>query len=386
MVRLGKVRKLHEERMNRESIKLTCGALDEIAGKEIVLRGVVHPDSFHLIQVAAYQREVLPLVHIKALVKAFESGSIPDIELGMRGGDYTEKNGVFYLRNDVFVIDGLQRVTAGIEFLNAGGTPHLGAVVRFNTNEDSERQRFQLLNGGSRVKLSPNVLLRNMRHDFEIVETLYNLTTSDRSCVMRDRVCWSQRMSRQHLISARTFLISSALLHSHVSAGGKSNSLDDIVHALSKMAQAVSTSTIVHNVKTFFAFLDDTWGVKTVHFKEGASYMRLTFLLTLASLFSRHQDFWRDKKLFVEKELQRKIKGFPLNDPNVKNLTAASGKARYILYQMLTEHVNSGKRTKRLTLRPEFKFSDVAEASMAAQEPEVVVASEIEDETEEVVA
>jgi hypothetical protein len=358
--------------MARESIKIIHAALDEIEGKEIILRGVVDPDSLHLLQTAEYQREVLPLAHIRELVKAFDEGSIPDITLGMRGGSYTEKNQAFYLQDDVFIIDGLQRTTAAIERLQAGKSARLGATIYFNTTEAWEREQFHNLNA-LRVKLSPNILLRNTRAKIEIVETLFSLTTSDKNCVMRDRVCWSQRMVRSHLISALTFLKTIAWLHSHVAAGGKSNSLEEIVTGLQNMAEKISGSVLVHNMKAFFNLIDECWGIRSVAFKEGASYMRLTFLLTLASLFSRHQDFWRDKKLFVEKELQRKIKGFPLNDPNVKNLTAASGKARHILYQMLVEHVNSGKRTKRLTLRPEFRLTDAVESSDLVLPEEVAI-------------
>jgi hypothetical protein len=74
-----------------------------------------------------------------------------------------------------------------------------------------------------------------------------------------------------------------------------------------------------------------------------------------------------------------------LNDPNVKNLTAASGKARHILYQMLVEHVNSGKRTKRLTLRPEFRLTDAVESSdLVLPEEVAIVGVEDGSETEEI--
>lgn len=354
--------------MARESIKIVHGALDEVEGKEVILRGAVAPESMIRLKVDTYQREILPLTNINSLAKAFEAGeSIPDIILGMRGGNFTEREGVFYLHDDVFIVDGLQRTQAAIKFLNEkGGHPRLGATIHFSTGFDWERKQFQTLNGGLRVKLSPNVLLRNERHDHAVVEMIHALTTTDKSCVMSDRVCWKQRMDRQHLISASVLLKTVALLHSHITTGGKGTRLDDLIAALERVVEHTSAATLAHNIKAFFAFVDESWGIRNVQFKEGAAYVRLTFLLTLASLFSRHEDFWKGDKLFVDKDLGRKIKAFPLTDPNVRNLTAASGKARYMLYQLLLDHVNSGKRTRRLTLRPEFRLAAEGDQAQVA--------------------
>lgn len=365
--------------MSRESIKFIHAALDEVDGREIILRGTVSPDSLTRLKVDTYQRETLPLTHIKQLVRAFEEGSsVPDIVLGMRGGDFTEREGVFYLKDDVYIIDGLQRTQAAIQYMHdRGGVPRLGAAVHFGTDFEWERKLFQILNGGLRVKLSPNVLLRNEKHDHEVIEVLHALTTTDKTCVMRDRVCWKQRMDRQHLISAMTFLKVATMLHSHVALGGRCQALDELIKAAEKMSEKVGIATFGANIRAFFALIDECWGITSVHFKEGAAYMRLTFLVTLASLFSRHVDFWRGDKLTVDADLRRKVKGFPLTDPNVRNLTAASGKARYMLYQLLLDHVNSGKRTKRLSLRAEFKMAQ--EEEMAAVLPEEPAESETEE-------
>jgi hypothetical protein len=84
--------------------------------------------------------------------------------------------------------------------------------------------------------------------------------------------------------------------------------------------------------------------------------MRGTFLSVLAKLLSDHHDFWTgddDKRLFVEAPLKRKIAQFPISDPEVRHLAGSSGKAREILYLMLRDHINSGKRTKHLKARSE---------------------------------
>jgi hypothetical protein len=48
-----------------------------------------------------------------------------------------------------------------------------------------------------------------------------------------------------------------------------------------------------------------------------------------------------------------------------------------MLYQLLLDHVNSGKRTKRLSLRAEFKMAQ--EEEMAAVLPEEPAESETEE-------
>jgi len=65
-------------------------------------------------------------------------------------------------------------------------------------------------------------------------------------------------------------------------------------------------------------------------------------------------DFWHDNVLFVGTDLQRKLKTFPVTtDPTIAQLAGASGKGRDMLLQLMIDHINSGKRTRRLTARPQ---------------------------------
>ena len=345
-----------------ESVKITHGALDEDGVGRKVLRGVIAPDSLHLLQSGEYQREILPLATITALVKAFQEGSVPDVELGMRGERNTERGGVFYLADPVFIVDGLQRVTAAIKHLQEGGKqPHLGAAIYFSTTEDIERERFRVLNA-ERMKLSPNILLRNMRHGYPAVAAVHQLTTTDKAFVARDRICWQQQMRREHILSALTLMH----LHGHIASATRTH-LAEVVESVSKAYQKVGHGTFIANAKTFFDFLEASWGVKSIAFKENVTHIRTTFLACVAQLLSRHEDFWRGEKLMIEADLQRKLKLFPLADPTVKGLAAGSGKARSVLYQLLLEHINAGKRTRRLKLRPEFRRDEEAEREAVAE-------------------
>ena len=336
--------------MVRDSIKVVNAALDETPGGEIILRGVIDPDSLRLLKTAPYQREVLPLAKISELMKALETGTVPDIELGMRGGDYREREDCFYLQDDTYIIDGLQRVTAGIQLLQKGGDrkPRIGAAIYFSTTEPWERERFKVLNV-DRTRLSPNVLLRNLKEDLAVIAMLRNLT-DDPTFVMRDRICWDQRMTKGHLITAQTFASTVGFLHAHLGPG-RSQRHDELAHGLQKIQERVGMRVMRDNIKTFFDVMDQCWSIRRVAFKEGAVCLRSTFLKTLATLFSRHDVFWRGDRLFVEKDIINKIAAFPITDPSIGQLAAGSSTAGQLLFQMLVEHVNSGKRTRRLVAR-----------------------------------
>lgn len=323
-------------------------ALDEENG-DVVLRGALDPKCLHMLLRDEYQREILPLATIQSLVAAFETGSVPDIELGMRGEDFNERDGAVYLTSPVYIIDGLQRVSAALHKLNAGGKlPRLGATVHFNTTEEWERKRFQILNA-ERTKLSPNVLLRNMKHEYSAIGSLIDLT-HDKTFILCDKVCWDQRMKRHDLISAVSFLKIIGVTHSHIGPG-RSQKVDELARGVNTIADKIGKNVFRDNVKTFFDLVDQCWGIRRIAFKEGAVYMRSTFLITLAMVLSRHENFWRGNRLFIEAPLVRKIAQFPTADPQVQNLSSASGKAREILYMLLVSHINSGKRTKKLRLR-----------------------------------
>src|SRR3989338_1264210 len=86
------------------------------AEERLVIRGVVDPTTLESIQTADYQREIIPGCKVKALMEAAKTSVLPDIELGMRGESYQVKGvgdeTAFFLKDEVFVIDGLQRINA----------------------------------------------------------------------------------------------------------------------------------------------------------------------------------------------------------------------------------------------------------------------------------
>lgn len=332
----------------RNSVKMVHAALDEERETgSIILRGVVSPESLEFLKVAPYQREILPQSKIRDLKKAFEeNASLPDIDLGMRGGSFTEREGAFYLQDDIYIVDGLQRVTAAKVFLKDGKQPRLGAVVHFNTNEKWERDRFRVLNT-MRAKLSSNILIRNSMPEYPVVEMMYNLT-KDSSFVLHNRICWNQRMKRDELITATTFLRAATMLHSKLQPGLSTYAWHGAIPVFQKAYDKLGRSILRENIKAFWSTLDDCFKINLITFKEGSTPIKSGFLETFAKVLSDHSNFWRDTKLFIDADMKRKISIFPVNDPEIARLASAGGSASDILYQLLVKHINSGKKKYKL--------------------------------------
>lgn len=347
--------------MTRNSIRMIHAALDEDEGGTIILRGVISPESLENLKVAPYQREILPISKIHDLMKAFEVGGVPDIDLGMRGGSFLEKDNSFYLQNDVYVVDGLQRVTAARQVLADQGAPRLGATIHFNTTEDWERARFKTLNSTA-TKLSPNILIRNMQQESPIVEMLY-LLCKDKSFALHEKVCWQQRMKRDELISVVTFLQSSAFLMSRFGTGTRSTRFKENISGLQRVMDKIGRTTCRDNIKAFWDLLDECFNIKLITFREGASFLKTSFVFTLATILTEHANFWSDARLSVPRDLRKKIALFPIKDPEIARLVASSGNtSKDILYQIMVKHINSGKRTKRLVVsRREHKGTKIVD-------------------------
>lgn len=335
-------------------VKLTNAALEEKDDKEIVLRGSIDPASLKELKVGQYQREVLPITTLNSMMDAVAAGRTPDVILGMRGEKFVSRNtNDFFLHNDVYIIDGLQRVSAGIRMLELGQkTPHIGALVYFNSSEKFEKAQFNALNTQA-VKLSPNIIIRNFKDENEAVNMLFNLC-HDRTFPLTQRVTWSQRAGRGELISAATFAKTVGRLHSFIATGVKGSRVIDLADALERLSKTVGRNTLRANTVTFFDTVDAAWGIRRVTYKDGAVQLRHAFLRCLAATFASHYDFWNGSnnyKLTVSRDMIRKLASFPIHDPTVVSLSGAAGKAHEHLTQLIVDHLDKGKRTGRLKSR-----------------------------------
>lgn len=339
--------------MTKQSrIDILHAALDEDGKKDIILRGVISPPSLRNLRVAPYQREVLPLSSLSELIRAIRSReSLPDIQLGMRGQNFSVSGqDSFALLDPVYIIDGLQRVTAVGEVLKtAPGFPvRLGATIHFDTTEEWERERFRILNV-LRAKLSPNVLLRNLKEESEVMAAILGLC-EDRGFVLKGRVCWGQRMQRVHLVTALVFMKVIGRLHAHAGPS-RSVAYDKLALGITAVAEKIGLPTLLANIRVFFDLIDEAWGLREMKFKANAAYIRSTFLVALAGVLSDHVNFWDGHRLRIGSVLRKKIATFPVHDPNVISLSGSGGQARVLLIQLMLEHINRYKRGNRLRLR-----------------------------------
>lgn len=332
------------------TIRITNAALDDgVEDKEIILRGRIDPDSLKALLVDDYQREIQPLAKITDLANAFESGSVQDIQLGMRGERYTDKDGIFTLQDPVYIIDGLQRVSAAKLVVQRGKLPRLGAEIHFGTTKEWERERFHILNTRT-IKLSPNVLLRNLREKSKGVQFLYMLS-HDKDLALQNRISWTQRMQRSELLTARLFTVVVGHLHSYLLPGQRYSSVDAVASGMDRLIAKVGRQQLRENIIHFWDVVEAAWGVRLVTYSTLAVHLKGTFLWALSEVFARHQNFWDGDVFHVDKNFVQKLKLFSVQDPSVKNLASASGKAREMMLMLMVEHINSGKRINRLKLR-----------------------------------
>jgi hypothetical protein len=343
------------------TVTIIHGALDEspLRGGSIILRGVIDPDSLMWLQVDQYQREVLLGSTQNRLIYAFTSGEVmPDIELGMRGQSFYQpkvmgkiQEGTFVLKDPVFIIDGLQRRSAA---LNASGHGRrLGATIHFDTTKEWEEERFFILNS-HRIRVSPNIHLRNLRDKHPGVQVVYQLTMTDRSFCACERVSWNQRMKRDDLFGAHTVMQIIGHVHSWAVTGMRGQNVMHLATAFDNLVNKIGSTMLKNNIRSFYNMVDECWGVNAIQYRESAPQIKTPFLGVLAAIMCDHKDFWTGRlgsELFVNKDTKRKLRLFPMADPTVMNLAGSHGKARHQLYMMLRDHINSGRRTNRLQPR-----------------------------------
>lgn len=339
-------------------VRLQSAALDEKNG-EVVAHGWLDIEALQNLRVGDYQREILETRGGKksSLRKAIEDGQrLPDVILGMRGEKYTPRGSIMMLENDVYIVDGLQRISALRKF--AADNPEralevrVGAEVRFNTTRDTETELFTAVNV-KRKAMSASVILRNERNKSNGVATLYGLSMHDKSCAMIGKVCWDQQMHRGELTTALSFAKVAITLHRHVAFGGRHlSSAQSIPKGLDTMANAAGLQNFRSNIVAFFDVLDEVWGVRGIKYQDRATHIRQNFCVQLAGVFSDHEDFWNGQKLTIDASQKAKLKNFPIDDPTIIRLAGAGHAAGALLYRLLIDHMNKGKAANRhLTTR-----------------------------------
>lgn len=340
-------------------IRILKPSLDEFlrdGSKVIILRGIIDPQCLSGIRAAPYQREVMRGTKQKELIEAVRLSAVPDVELGVRGKNFVSEgqgdDEVAVIRHDVYMIDGLQRISAGVALImmDPKQAPRIGATIHLDTTEEWERERFKVLNQ-QRTRVSPNVLLRNDREVNAAIGLVFNLTQNDEGFVLHRRVQWGQLRARGEMITALNVIRLAGILHSNFSKGGRGNNIPELVTpgaGIEGVMTAAGKVNFRENIRYFFDLIDECWGVKRVTFVDRCTHMKGGFLVALAELLLRHKEFWKESRLFVDKPTRKKLARFNTSDPEVVRLAGANGKASVALYVMLLDHVNSGRRSNRL--------------------------------------
>lgn len=335
-------------------LRVIGASLDEdpTSSANIVMHGRLDPATLRFLKVDhGYQR---PLGNRPEIWNALKNGVVlPSVELGVRGQNFSRVDDDYLIHDPVYIIDGWQRVGTAIDLLDQ--MPELPvrifASIHFGTTAEWERGRFTDLNRNVK-KISPNLHLRNMRDGNEAILTLFGLSGNDKSFALFEKVQWSQSAVRGQVISALTLAKVAQTLHGHATVT-RGVSAADLAYGNARAATTVGLQTYRRNVHTFFKVIDEFWGLRRAEIRPSPAYTKNTFLNSLAKLFSDHVDFWdtQGKVFFVPSELRSKIKAFPVSDPQVASLAGSGGAARHMLYQIMINHINSGKRTRHLQRR-----------------------------------
>lgn len=337
------------------TVRIQNATLDDKNG-EIVAHGWLDIGAMNELRVGSYQREFMASNRGKKskIMTAIEEGiRLPDVILGMRGDKFTTRGQTMYLESDVFIVDGLQRISNMRLFANKNpdeaANLRIGAEIRFNTTPESERDLFTALNV-NRTSMSPNVILRNARDQSNGLATLYGLSLNDPSFALYGKVCWNQTMNRNEIMTARLFSQSVARLHRRVGTGGSSTATL-LPGVLQKAAQDVGLQNFRENTYRFFEVLDEVWGIKGIKYVDAAIHIRSNMLFAVAKMFAEHENFWDGNKLVVDAKARAKMKSFPLDEPTIRTLASGGSKAGELLYRHLIDHMNKGKTINRLVPR-----------------------------------
>jgi len=343
------------------AVRLQNATLDDKGDGTIVAHGWLDLAAILELRVGDYQREILESInrqkHTSLYTAVEKNERLPDIMLGMRGERFTTRGSMFYLEDDVFIIDGLQRTSAlrkfAVEHPDEAGRIRIGAEVRFNTTRESEKELFTILNT-SRTSMSPNVILRNAREESKGLLTLYGLTHNDPSFAMYGRVCWNQRMNRNELLSAAAYCKVSLFLSRGVSAVGPTTKVTIIPSLLDRVGEEIGLQMLRDNIYRFFEVIDEVWGIKGVKYVDITTHLKSNFLNMIAKMFASHENFWDGNRLVVDAKQRQKMKSFPLDDPTVQKLSSGGGAAADLLYRLMIDHMNKGQKINRLIERTNY--------------------------------
>jgi hypothetical protein len=302
--------------------------------------------------------------------KAIEEGTeLPDITIGIRGGDDVVKfgNDVAIVDADCYIIDGLQRWTATC--LAAQDHPDLRVVlgIKGYTNSDVtfERLMFRKMNT-NHTAMAASVILRNEKEDSRVAATLYGVSVNEPSFALHRHVAWEQEADKTlgaHYIRGAGLLRILATLHAHLMTGVKTAGTSQTLSLLAvcdRRIDGVGLPIARKNLIEFFDVIDEVWGIRDTPIKFGIIYMLEPWLIQVSRILSNHREFWRGSELFVTKDWIRDLGKVNPNDPDLIQLTRGNHVQHEILYATMLNLINKGKSTGRLVNRYDLEKAEAA--------------------------
>jgi len=335
---------------DNELVHLMNAAID-ICEDKAKINGRICPHTLNNLKIGDYQREELKNPHKnRQLMVGYRSGDgVPDIELSMRGKGYSvikeiadDLSGkVVVLLQPTYIVDGYQRVAAAKDFMEEGGYPWIRATVNIDKTREWEFERFRIMNA-FRTSLSPNILLRNQADFVEGMTTLYNLSMSD-DFPMGGRICWDQTKKKSDLMNASPFVKNICILHEHATQIRTSNT-DQMGSSIDQIQSKIGKEIFRANAKSFYALIDESWGLSSIEPNDKPTQLRTAFQITLAQILSRHEDFWSGDRLKVNAATKKKLKSFPIQQDHIQKASSTGTKPDQELSYYLIKHLNKGKR------------------------------------------
>lgn len=329
------------------------------------LSGDIDPETLEQILRPGYQREILQQAYINGLIAAYRSGSNlpPAVDVAVRGSAFelVGGSGAYTIIGDIYIVDGLQRITAAKQLLQAGCAPRVKADIHLGTDVAWERKRFLALNL-KKTRVASNVILRDYADEHSGLECIRQLC-SDPGFALCNRVSWGTYMGNENLVNALVLVKTALRLHAKFGAAHQSE-LEAVAQTVGKLMDEVGGDTMLNNVVTFFDVLDDAFGVRSVTNRATAIWLKSGFLYALADVISDYPAFWIGKQVRVDKGLRKKIGMFGITDPTVRAMAISAGSSAVReLSRYLVKHINCGKRSQRLVAQDETQIvlgSDIA--------------------------
>ena len=341
-----------------KQVVITNPSIDEYEG-DTVIRGILSPESLENLRIDRYQREQMTPKKIANLAKAFVSKeSIPDIDISERRKDFgVDNHGNVVLSGPVYIVDGQQRRAGALKALDEGFSPRLGAVVFLGKTKEWEKKRFLVLNL-TQTRVSPSVILRNLKEENPGVRNLWYLSTTDESFFMKDRISWDQYMAKGQLLRATAFIGVAIQLHRHLITRNETSNAcsgaERLASSVNRVFEAMDCSDCLRkNITTFFKTVDNAYNIRDITYVSSAAHIKGTFLVTLAEVFSSHENFWRDKELVIDRRTIERLSKFNLFEPTIANLISNSSgnSVNRTLLSFIINHINHGRRSGRLKPR-----------------------------------